>query len=916
MEYWEFLLQQEGDRTWLPLESPNVEILEGRYRIVARSSRINTNVEIRISHEAIDEVPPKRRIQKRVGRTNREGLMVVIPYTRLQAGMWQLSCLGDVMSDFMGDNWKYTVNLQVLPSEAEMEEWESPWHPLEDSDEDAAEFKLSQDSSAAVLGTASRLSQTAPTMPIVSTHEVSADETAPSETIAAALNEVEGTPPLESDESTLPIDSLPHVDDSHFALPLETDPQSLTEVDPDLGQAIGASMEQFLDVAEQMSQQLVNQVFQAFDQETGLNTTPSTQDLPPDRALSDLDMPDHVLDLAATSAGLSIPTSLNPQADFADREADLSPPNVENTDSEKSDSGVASWQAEEPSAVELSAPVVVPGRSLSLSLDQPAYITQRGQTLWLSGEIREADPLANKISSAPSDLLWAELRVILQDPQSSEQLIEIKQLIAEQPLPYAFSCALEIPTDLQTRLALGEVILSSSATAVSATVWATQSFTITIDVDELLGEFAQINQMLQAENEATEKLELPMETVEPPVRSQVESDYLKLSFLSSEAEATAPRPSPFPFLAGQPLPPQIYRPDPAKADRKGLDLPQFRSVQDTVTAPSEAVASDEPKTPSTSSEEAISTAPAPSLEEDLAATSKDAAFGETVKTDTASFQVSLPRYPDAAIQPPLESVPAEREIPAFGSQNEGLAGRKPTPSIKALHEIQSLSSEAIAFRSLKLQERFWLRLNSLASDVELSEWLRNNLHAAGIPLPTRWNPSTHSSVARSPSEELTTQEFVVDDEPFPPSHNHRSKFGRNDRSRPADSTEPSALTPEVSLPTPHLEVPADELISGEAVTVRVRLPRTTARTYIKLWINDCQTRLLLDGPRLLTDFLPISSGELEATAQLTVPYGSLEIRFEAIALDIQTQRESHKTTVTRRVIPPGLPNSSMDEFEP
>jgi hypothetical protein len=32
-EDWAFLLQQEGDRAWLPLESPDVEVLEGRYRL-------------------------------------------------------------------------------------------------------------------------------------------------------------------------------------------------------------------------------------------------------------------------------------------------------------------------------------------------------------------------------------------------------------------------------------------------------------------------------------------------------------------------------------------------------------------------------------------------------------------------------------------------------------------------------------------------------------------------------------------------------------------------------------------------------------------------------------------------------------------------------------------------------------------
>ena len=114
MEYWEFLLQQEGDRSWLPLESPTVEILEGRYRVVARSNRSNTNVEVRLIHKATHEFPPKRRVQKRQNRTNPDGLMVVIPFTSLKPGLWEVRCSGDLMSDLMGDSWVYSIQLQVL----------------------------------------------------------------------------------------------------------------------------------------------------------------------------------------------------------------------------------------------------------------------------------------------------------------------------------------------------------------------------------------------------------------------------------------------------------------------------------------------------------------------------------------------------------------------------------------------------------------------------------------------------------------------------------------------------------------------------------------------------------------------------------------------------------------------------------
>jgi len=114
MEYWEFLIQKEGDRTWQPLESPDVELQQGRYRILARSGRIDTEVDIRIIHQSTDEDPPKRRMQKRSRRTNSDGLMVLIPFTHLKSGIWEFRCRPDLITDLMGDSWKHTLRLQVL----------------------------------------------------------------------------------------------------------------------------------------------------------------------------------------------------------------------------------------------------------------------------------------------------------------------------------------------------------------------------------------------------------------------------------------------------------------------------------------------------------------------------------------------------------------------------------------------------------------------------------------------------------------------------------------------------------------------------------------------------------------------------------------------------------------------------------
>ncbi|MEH2159283.1 MAG: hypothetical protein V7K66_34320, partial [Nostoc sp.] len=114
MEHWQFLIQKQGARSWHILESPNLEILEGQYRVLARTNLYNTDVEVRVTHSSTQEIQPTRRIFKRSRRTNSEGLMAVIPFTYFQSGVWELRCCADLMSDLLGKSWQYSVQLQVL----------------------------------------------------------------------------------------------------------------------------------------------------------------------------------------------------------------------------------------------------------------------------------------------------------------------------------------------------------------------------------------------------------------------------------------------------------------------------------------------------------------------------------------------------------------------------------------------------------------------------------------------------------------------------------------------------------------------------------------------------------------------------------------------------------------------------------
>jgi hypothetical protein len=115
MEHWQFLIQKQGDRSWSPIESPNIEIVEGRYRVLARSDLINTDMDVQITHSSTMEFPPKRRIQKRSRCTNSEGLIAVLPFSYLKPGVWELCCSGNLMSHFVDQPWQNCVELKVLP---------------------------------------------------------------------------------------------------------------------------------------------------------------------------------------------------------------------------------------------------------------------------------------------------------------------------------------------------------------------------------------------------------------------------------------------------------------------------------------------------------------------------------------------------------------------------------------------------------------------------------------------------------------------------------------------------------------------------------------------------------------------------------------------------------------------------------
>ncbi|MFB2937207.1 hypothetical protein ACE1B6_18325 [Aerosakkonemataceae cyanobacterium BLCC-F154] len=639
MEYWEFLIQKQNDRSWQSLKSPEVELPPGRYRLVVRSNRADTDIDIRIVHHSIHENPPKRRLQKRSRRINSEGLMVLIPFTDLTPGIWEFRCLPDLFEDLMGEPWQKSLKLNILPPDPQPE---------------AANYSFTGEETQGRIGD------------LTFSHQ--------------------SKNPVSSVKSATP-DSYP----------------------------------------------------------------------------------------------------------------------------------------------------------LRLTLKQETYMARAGQSITLSGYLELPDTEDRETETKVA--LTGEMRIRLRDPQNGQILAERQQQITEQEIPFTFACNIHIPPQSKTHLLLGEVTIYDlpETASDSPLVLASRSFSITGNLDDLLSAIADNFQ-------ETEVLELSS--------NQSKSATLDLGTYNQAITPTNLNISSFQPGGKQILPPQLYQPDLVRNPIKKLELPSFGNFVNPIPEP-ELITETTPETTETETETA-------SLTEE----------NTTNETETETAEIA-----------DQVTVDEETDTTAIESSNIDTA-----------------------FQSLKLEERFWSRLNAIAADAELSTELSKDPVFEEFE-EIEEKTETPAAIYTGPDAELAAMEFVVEEEEPPAllpgkSENSLSSLGESS----VDETEAEAL------PTPELEVPEGELTAGQQIRLRVKVPMRQPRLGVKFWVVDLQTRSLVEGPRWLGDFYLDAWGNLETTFQMTVPFGCLEIRFEAISSDISTKQESRKAQINRSVVPPDLPQFSEDDL--
>ncbi|WAL62653.1 hypothetical protein [Thermocoleostomius sinensis] len=512
----------------------------------------------------------------------------------------------------------------------------------------------------------------------------------------------------------------------------------------------------------------------------------------------------------------------------------------------------------------ISSAAEVPAR---LRLGQDTFIIQRGQSLMLMGQVEASN---GQPTEQPVSL--TALQVRLYDPRTSNILAEQQQPLTDRPLPFPFTCQITLPDDFQTYLVLGEVILHTGPAAIS------QSFSVTTDLHELLDAIAN-------DFSDIELLPPPGLSSEAEALAPLDSTPLPSAPTDTIVQAVQFHPSP-----QQPLPPQLY-PATASADasadqdgvRKPLDLPSFPIASTPASSADVHPAFSDPAAGNGSS---------------LA----DRPIAEYAGHSSLNPEMTVPAFLDpgamAATTPSVVPQAFDNDAPLPDWEQLERTEPPPSPSVTD-------SPEDVAFRSLNLQSRFWNRLQSLASDRELVEWLRTidpvfesrqaGVETAAIP----------PVVDRE--SELTAQEIVVEDELTD------NSSAMNGVSMDSAATMP-VLPIQEPVPVPELEIATDELIAGEQTSVRVVLPYGLPRLLVKLWFVDRQQRTLLDGPHWLLDFAPDGFGHLVTETKLLVPYGCVEIQVEAIAIEMATQRESNKAIVVCGVVPPDL-SVPLDEID-
>lgn len=1041
MGFFEFLIQREGDRSWLPIESSEVEILEGRYRIMGRSPQLHHPIDIRISYLDLEAIPPRRRTHKRTSQTNAQGLVAVMPFTVLRNGKWGIQCSAENVSEDDSSEegqrgtWQRKIQLQVLEDTAHhADDFEPEYASVEDPEDIVNELSADPEREHHEL-------QSIPlAAPAPASEEQSLAPSLSEELFITSSSSLDA-PLTDSSMDDSPVSAV----NSASAEPAPIDQQPVQQ----------ASQPDLVNELEQMLEQLEQLPIEAADSSQDLNILSEQssfedapveeqksstraelpKDLPIDLESLSPDIRDDIANVFQTvdsiaeeilaSIGQRLNTTastpVDPPVDAQNLQDSVTP----NRHAQESSNGLSS-SADPLEALEFLAPedadddslftmpdedvVMATGSAasspeqsidvptLQLRLDYDAWTLQGDRHLILSGAIHATDAL-DSLSAAWQRPLTPTLTVRLTDPQTGAILNETAQpipLTQDAPTPFSLSIVDIPPT--QAHVVLGEASLAIQHQQDAPLLLSTQTFVVTVELDSLLG---AVNSSRHDSTPTPQQVNsLPQSHVQPEL-PDLSHPAPPLSFVepdddSAGTQASSTDPRPFRVSDQSTLPPKLQpdsaaEPDSPSEARPPIDLPDFvksptslaSSIlglaglsSDSFTASSASTdQTPPPSSPVENGTDDISTDI--STERENQEESPDSNSVSDDATSNAASDDSAPPEPDPNDW--LQTLMQEAE---HTENSELLAAANEHHEPEAEHTGDSTFQDTID--NLEHAAQF---TDSQLTDPELvdpfdlldesdgdfnptpsaaaSFNVSGNLAQQYIPdysdepasresddvsVPEPWNnpddvladavsnddlgddPSTVS-----PEPFIHTQEIVVDDDPWnetpqddvaiaqssapiasSPDMNSTTiddPFGEAVSQQPELLTQYSVLPDDMDVPIPTIECLDDELVAGQAFYITVTLPNLGPRIFVKLWIQDRQTRTLLDGPRWLADFVNLDDSHLMQTrTQLTIPLGALDVRVEAIAMEMMTQRESHKASLDKLVIHPDMPTFSLDEL--
>ena len=938
MDYWEFLLQKEGDRTWLPIKSPQLDLDVGRYRVVAHSSRANTDVEICVTHTDTNETPPKRRYQKRSRRTNPDGLMVIIPFTYLKPGLWELRCCGDIMSDFLGNSWQETVQLsveEVLPTQeqpaiADNDSLDSS-HPVAQSTQSLSPTELPTLTETISLPQTHTPSQT----PIAATETSQPDtEHSLSHPTNGKIGDGEETTSLETKATSPPPEALPELEIPEPDIPIPTSTSSQSPISNPI-------LDQSLQMLEQVLQQVLDPVIKEFEasesSELPIPISPESEFSPEE----DTSWQGLILTLEEEALVTQRGESLTVAGQVDQLNVHQLDPRETVPSETNQFQGILHYELRHPQTgevvVDVRTPIATPAFPVTFS--QTLEIPSDSKTCLLLGKINLYESMGTALASQPFTVTvdLDELLVAVQSgnwtksedttagvstPKPKSQSIPLNQIFLDlvdnpnsrKPLIYQPSSHQPLPPQLYQRQSQPRLTKSLD-----------------------LPTFSVPKPTIGKESESLEKIQPETET-----RSQAVEPTDKQT---TETTPSAPDDTTEDFVIDSSVTESLVSETGEGETSQDISVPHTAVTEASVQA-------------ETATDSAEPSKETPPLKDNLAALAETSEPASTESTEISDIWTSTPEAEPESSQ--------GEEI-----SNPDLSEWKTAAMSSAAPIDQDPIAVDRAFTELNLNERFWGRLNALMTDTDLAEWLKvelppsedlvelegelsepevDPLFAQPEEIPpssddedkalngfdeSMWDEDTeevgslnHEEIPKleppiQPDhpplnrEELLEREIVVEDEPQASEPSESQPIGSRTIETQRSHLRTSDMAPldlGTTLPTPELLIPTQELAAGEPVLVKIKVNPHSARLGVKLWVQDRQSRSLLDGPRWLMDLNPNKSGELEALTQLVVPFGTVEIRFEAITVDLNSERESHKVSVDRVVVPPDLSDFSEDEL--